>query len=154
MKAFAALSLSMLFLLNPLLAYADLSTQANRQLETLAFTSNRLNVNTATPPAAASCKTVSVNAQGVAGADVTVDATATGVSVLAASTTRCGALVKNNGSNQIRCGPTSHTLTATVFGMVVEAGQTLILGTEAQEAWKCIRTGAASSTANIAEMTP
>jgi hypothetical protein len=150
----SALVLSIVFLCNPLLVYADISTLANRQLETLAFTSGRLNVSSVSPPAAASCKTVTVNAQGTAGADITIDNTATGITVLAASTTRCGALVKNVGSNQIRCGPTSHTLTATVYGVVVEAGQTLTFGLEAQEAWKCIRTGGSNSTVNIAEMTP
>src|SRR5262245_24473478 len=108
------------------------------------------------PPGVQSCLTVTMNSQGSSGADITIDNTAGGVSVMLASTTRCAALIRNSGSNQMRCGPTSQTLTATAYGIVVDAGQALTLGPygEVSQAWKCIRTGGSSTTANIAESTP
>jgi hypothetical protein len=104
-------------------------------------------------PQDSSCKTVTVNAQGVANAGVTVDATAGGVTVLAASSTRCSALLSNlQGGGDALCAPTTVTVTTTV-GFRLPAGQSLSLGLEAQQAWKCIRQGATSATLYVVEAT-
>lgn len=100
------------------------------------------------------CRSTQTNVQGSSGADITVDATSTGVLVMAASTSRCQALIRNSGSAQMRCGPVSKTLTASAYGMVLDAGQSLVLGQESAEAWKCIRTGSSSTTANVTEALP
>jgi hypothetical protein len=105
--------------------------------------------------AAPMCYSTKVNLQGSSGADVTVDATAGGVLVMSANSSRCAALIKNAGANQIRCGPTTQTVTASAYGVVLDAGQVLSLTTEsASQAWNCIRTGGSSSSANIVEALP
>lgn len=104
-------------------------------------------------PSTSPCKTIAVNSQGVANADITVDATAGGVSVLAASATRCGAVVVNVGTADMRCGPTSMTVSATA-GFLIQAGGKLALDLEGQQAMKCIRTTGTSTTASVAEATP
>ena len=108
------------------------------------------NLSVVSPPSAAACKTVTVNAQGTGSADVTVDATATGVSVMAALATRCGALILNSGAADMRCAPSTVTVTSTV-GFFVPAGQALRLSEEGQQAWRCIRTTGTSTSASIAE---
>lgn len=105
-----------------------------------------------TPPNVSPCKTVTTNAQGAAGADITVDSTAGGVSVMAASTTRCGALIKNAGTAAMRCAATTLTVSSTV-GELIDAGETLVLGLEGQQAWKCIRTTGTSTSASVSEAT-
>lgn len=100
--------------------------------------------------AAPLCDVSKVNLQGASNADVTVDATAGGVAVLAADTTRCAALIKNSGAAAMRCGPTTITVSATV-GFPVGAGETLVLGDEGKQAWKCIRTTGSSTTASVIE---
>lgn len=110
-------------------------------------------VTTASSPATASCKTVAVNSQGASNADITVDATAGGVAVLAASTTRCSAVIANVSANDMRCAPTTVTVTSTA-GFLVQAGAKLSLGLEGQQAFKCIRTGGSSATASVMESTP
>lgn len=99
------------------------------------------------------CKTVGVNVQGTANADVSVDNTAGGVAVLAASTTRCGAVIKNSGTGDMRCAPTTITVSSTV-GFLIIAGDKQTLGLEAQQAWKCIRTGSTTTTASVLEAIP
>lgn len=100
------------------------------------------------------CKTTTVNAQGVANAGVVVDATAGGVTVLAASTTRCGALLYNlQGGGDALCAPTAITVTTTV-GFYLAAGQSLAMQHEAQGAWKCIRQAGTNATLYVAESTP
>lgn len=102
------------------------------------------------PPESAACKTTVPNDQGTAGADIPVDATAGGVAVLAASTTRCEAIITNAGTADMRCAPTTLTVTSTA-GYLVQAGASLRLGLEGQEAYKCIRTGASSTSASVIE---
>ena len=118
-------------------------------------TTNALDVNVtqggSPTPSTAACKTVTVNAQGTGSADITVGAAA--VTVMAASTTRCGAAIKNTSANEMRCTPSGVTPTSTV-GFAVAGGETLNLGLESQQAWSCIRTGASSATASVGEATP
>ena len=105
-------------------------------------------------PSDAACKTTTVNAQGVGNAGVVVDATAGGITVLAASTTRCQAILHNlQGGGDALCAPTTITVTTTV-GFYIPAGQSLSLGDEAQQAWKCIRQAGTSATFYVAEATP
>lgn len=126
---------------------------ANPTTTVVDATTNALDVNAVTTsPGGAPCKTVTINAQGVAGADVTVDATVGGVTVMAASTTRCSALLHNTGTAGMRCSPSTQTPTTTV-GKLIDAGGVLKLGLESQQPWKCIRTTASSTTANVAEAT-
>lgn len=96
------------------------------------------------------CDETLVNNKGSANADITVDATAGGVRVMDASTTRCCAIVQNSGEADMRCAPTSITVSATK-GVLVPSGQSLVLGIEGREAWNCIRTGDSSTAANVAE---
>ena len=104
-------------------------------------------------PVSSSCKKVAVNLQGSANADVTVDNTATGVLVMAASTSRCGAIIRNSGAAAMRCAPPTITVTATV-GTEVLAADVLTLGLEAQEAWRCIRSTGTNAAANVTEAIP
>lgn len=96
------------------------------------------------------CTITKVNLQGASSADITVDATAGGVTVLAADSNRCEALIQNSGAAAMRCAPTTITVTSTV-GFYVPAAGTLALGVEGQQAWKCIRTTGSSTTASVAE---
>ena len=108
---------------------------------------------TATHPQTAACKTVTVNSQGVANAPVTVDATAGGVAVLAVSTTRCSATIYNESGGDIRCAPTTVTVTASVGALVpVETG--VKLGMDSQQAWNCIRVAGDSAVVSVLESTP
>jgi hypothetical protein len=143
----------LLCLLVPFLVQADISTQANRNLESLTLTAGALHVAATATPADAACKTVVVNAQGTANSGIAVDSTAGGVPVLAASTTRCGALLYNlQGGGDVLCGPTTITVTTTV-GFYLAAGQSLALGNEGQQAWRCIRQGSTNGTVYVAEST-
>lgn len=104
-------------------------------------------------PSAAACKTVTQNSQGAGNADITVDATVGGVAVLAASTTRCAAILSNVGSADARCASGATTPTSTA-GYLIKAGKDLVLGPEGQQAWKCIRTTATSTTFAVVEASP
>lgn len=108
------------------------------------------------------CQKSGVNLQGASNADITIDNTAGGITVMAAnyqSTTqplsgRCGASIKNEtGGGAIRCGPVTMTVTTTA-GFFLAAGDVLNLGPEGQEAWKCIRTTASSGTVSVIEAIP
>ena len=102
-------------------------------------------------PVDAPCKTIVVNAKGTGNATVTVDATVGGVTVLDALTTRCSAIIQNEGgAGDMRCGSGTLAPTTTV-GVLVQAGQSLALGLEAQQVIKCIRTGATSATVSTVE---
>lgn len=96
------------------------------------------------------CPAAKFNLQGTANADITIDATATGIAVLAADATRCKATIRNSGTADMRCADTSITVSATA-GKLVKAGEELILDLESRLAWKCIRTGASSTTADVTE---
>lgn len=133
-------------------ASAEVSTQANANLEKLTIVGGALQTNGAGSPAASACKTVNVTPVN-SGTDVTVDATAGGVTVMNASTTRCGAVITNTSANAMRCAPTTLTVTATL-GYLIGANGSLNLGAEGQQSWKCIRTGASSAAAATAEAAP
>lgn len=96
------------------------------------------------------CDTVDINAQGTSDADITVDSTSGGVTVMAASVTRCGALIINSGAAAMRCGPTSMTISSTKGAYIAEGG-VLVLGVEGRQAWRCIRTSGTSTSANVVE---
>jgi hypothetical protein len=53
----------------------------------------------------------------------------------------------------MRCGPTAQTVTASVYGIVILAGESYNAATSMQQAWKCIRTTGTSTAANIVEET-
>lgn len=105
-------------------------------------------------PMSAPCQNISINLQGSGNADITVDSTSGGVTVLAANNHRCGVLITNSSANDMRCAPTNITVTTTV-GYYVKGNTTLELGPgEAKDAWKCIRTGVSSATASVLESVP
>ena len=101
-------------------------------------------------PADSPCKTWLANENGTANATITVDATVGGVTILDALTSRCGALIQNESGGDIRCASGALAPTATV-GALIQAGQSLSLGLEAQQIVKCIRTGATSGTVSTVE---
>lgn len=159
-------SLTLLLVLVPGLTWgqASLHTEgkgskpnANPTTTVIDADTNALDVNVtqggAATPTTASCKTVTVNSQGLAGADVAVDNTAGGVTILAASTTRCGVTVYNSGTAAMRCSPSGQIPTTTV-GQLINVGDTYVLGFEGQQAWKCIRTTGVSTAASVSEASP
>lgn len=102
------------------------------------------------------CQTVRINSSGTAGADITVDGTAGGVTVMPRLQARCGAIIFNSGSAPMRCAPSTGPWALTVSGTVgtlINNGSALVLGNEGQDLWKCIRT-AGSTTANVTEAVP
>ena len=102
-------------------------------------------------PTDAPCKTWLANENGTANATITVDATAGGITILDALTSRCGALIQNEaGAGDIRCASGTLAPTTTV-GVLIQAGQSLSLSLEAQQIVKCIRTGATSGTVSTVE---
>lgn len=102
-------------------------------------------------PVDAPCRTVVVNAKGIANATISVDATVGGITVLDALTTRCGALIQNEaGGGDMRCA-FGTTVPTTTVGVLVQAGQSLSLDLEAQQVAKCIRTGATNATVSTVE---
>ena len=100
----------------------------------------------------AACKTLTINAQGVAGAAITVDATAGGITVMAASTTRCGGFVRLESGGDMRCATGALAPTTTV-GFLVAIGEKVSFGPEGQQIMKCIRTGATSAVVSVVEET-
>lgn len=101
------------------------------------------------------CSKTRINTSGTAGADITVDGTAGGVTVMPALDSRCGAIIQNNGTGTqaMRCGPSTVTVSSTV-GWYIEAGKSLILGNEGQQVWKCIKTTGDNAAANVIEAIP
>lgn len=86
--------------------------------------------------------------------DIAIDATVGGVTVLGANSKRCQALLQNTGTADMRCAPTTVTVSATV-GFLVKAGATWGLGLEGRQAYKCIRTTGTSTAVSVAEaLTP
>ncbi len=83
-----------------------------------------------------SCTKTVVNAKGTAGAYVVVDGTAGGVTVKDADATGCDGYIKNVGNNDMNCGPSTMTVSATA-GVLVEPGLAHPFGPEGREAWKC-----------------
>jgi len=111
-------------------------------------------------PLHAACKTAVVNAQGTAGADITVNNTQFGVVVMTALKTRCGAIIRNvdrDSGDDIRCAPSSMEVTATqgktIFGGLTPPDE-LVLGKEGQQQWNCIRTTSDSVLVQVQEARP
>lgn len=105
------------------------------------------------------CSQIKVNAQGTAGASITVDATATGILVAAKNEARCGLLIKSDSVNPMRCGPSTGpyaiVVSATVgFLWPLAAEDALWLGWGAQEAWRCFRTTGTSNAVSVIELLP
>jgi hypothetical protein len=82
--------------------------------------------------------------------DVAVTGAIGGVTVLGANNRRCSALIKNNGTADMRCAPVTLTVSA-VVGFPIKPGETLALSLEGRESWRCIRTTAITTAASIAE---
>lgn len=101
------------------------------------------------------CRATRINDRGSSGADVAVDNTSGGVTVMAALDARCGAIIVNTGTGTaaMRCAQSTLTVTSTV-GFLLNPGDALVLGNESQQAWKCIRTTGSSTTANVIEAIP
>lgn len=101
------------------------------------------------------CSKTRVNQSGTAGADITVDGTAGGVTVMPVLDSRCGAIIKNNGTGTqaMRCGPSTMTVTSSV-GFLLNAGDSLTLGNEGQQLWKCIKSTGDNTAANVIEAIP
>ena len=102
-------------------------------------------------PHKVACTNIATNSQGSAGVPVVVDATAGGITVLAASSTRCGGVILNESSGaDMRCrwdaNPTS------TVGFLVPVGTSVRFGFEGQQALKCIRTGGTSATVSTWEV--
>jgi hypothetical protein len=101
------------------------------------------------------CQTTGINLQGTGGAGnaITIDNTAGGVSIMLANSGRCGGTIQNTGAAAMNCDPITQTVSATI-GFTLAAGASYNFGPEGQQAWKCIRTTASSTTANVAEALP
>jgi hypothetical protein len=82
--------------------------------------------------------------------DIAITGAIGGVTVLGANNSRCQALIKNNGAADMRCAPVSLTVSA-VVGFPIRPGETLTLGLEGRESWRCIRTTTTSTAVSIAE---
>lgn len=104
-----------------------------------------------------SCTNVRINAKGSSGAAITVDATAGGVTVADANTSRCALTLVNETANAMRCapdtGPYPLTVTATV-GAYMPPTAYPVFGQAAQQRWKCIRTGGSSAIITVIEELP
>lgn len=101
-------------------------------------------------PACVPNRTV-VNQQGAL-ADITVGATA--VQVLDNNSSVCQRLLRNNGAQPIRCLPVPQGAPTATLGLLLNAGDQLLMGTEGRESWRCIRTTGTSSTATTIEGIP
>jgi hypothetical protein len=93
-----------------------------------------------------------VNVLGTNGGDIPVGVTAQGV--LATSTVRCQVMLKNNGPAPMRCRPAAQGAPTATSGLLFNAGDQLIMTTAGREAWNCIRTTGASTTATTIEELP
>lgn len=85
-------------------------------------------------------------------ADITVSTTA--VQVFAPNVARCQILLKNNGSNPMRCAPVDQGKPTSSLGLLMNAGDQLIMTTAGREAWACIRSSSSDTTATTIEELP
>jgi hypothetical protein len=92
-----------------------------------------------------------INTQGAMG-DVAIGATAT--QVLDANQAVCQRLLRNNGTAAMRCLPTPQGAPTATNGLLLNAGEQILLGTEGRQAWQCIRTTSTSTTATTIEGIP
>lgn len=104
------------------------------------------------PAYAQTCHKAVLNRQGSSGADITVSTSA--VTVLAANTERCRAIIFNNAAaaNTMRCH-TTLTPTNTV-GYLIPGGASLEIFLGAKQQWQCIRAAAADATVSTLEEVP
>jgi hypothetical protein len=103
------------------------------------------------------CTQSRVNGAGTAGATITIDATVGGVLIAEANTSRCSLWINNETVNPIRCAPSTGkypVVVSATAGFLWPSTNTPILGWQAGEAWKCIRTGATSSAVSTIEGLP
>lgn len=105
------------------------------------------------------CTAQRINHKGTAGAAITVDATAGGIVVAEANTSRCHLWIVNETANAMRCAPSTGkyplVVSATVgFLMPANTAPFPVPGENAQDEWKCIRTGGSSATINVLENMP
>lgn len=87
-----------------------------------------------------------------AGADVVVGAVA--VQAVPQSTSRCQVMLRNNGTAPMRCLPSAQGTPTATSGLLMNAGDQLIMTTAGREAWACIRTTGSSTTATTIEEVP
>lgn len=103
------------------------------------------------------CQNTRINHKGSSGAAITVDATAGGVLIAEANTSRCALTIVNETANPMRCAPSTGsyalTVTSSVGGYIPPTAFP-VFGIAAQEAWKCIRTGGSSATITVFEELP
>jgi hypothetical protein len=82
--------------------------------------------------------------------DIVIDDRAGGVPVLGANPSRCQATIINNGAAEMRCAPTTLTVSAFV-GVPIKAGQSFAMGIEGRQAWRCVRTTSTTTAVSIVE---
>jgi hypothetical protein len=92
-----------------------------------------------------------INSQGGL-ADITVAATAT--QVLDNNASVCQRLLRNNGTAAMRCLAVPQGAPTATLGLLLNAGDQLLMGTEGRESWRCIRTTGSSTTATTIEGIP
>lgn len=98
------------------------------------------------------CVRALVNDRGTAGADVSVSTTA--VVVARQNTSRCSLVISNTTANAMRCRPTPSGDPTTTAGVLLGANESLSMGTEGQQEWKCIRSEGSDAAANVIEGLP
>src|SRR6266851_5554650 len=76
-----------------------------------------------------------VNSQGAL-ADITVGATA--VLVLDNNSAVCQRLLRNNGTQPMRCMSVPQGTPTATLGLLLNAGDQILMGTEGRESWRCI----------------
>jgi hypothetical protein len=87
-----------------------------------------------------------------AGTDIAVGATA--VNTLDVDSGACQRLLRNNGTAPMRCISKNQGVPSATVGLLLNAGDQILMGTEGREAWWCIRTTATSTTATTIEGVP
>jgi hypothetical protein len=92
-----------------------------------------------------------VNSQGAL-ADISVGATA--IQVLDNNGSVCQRLLRNNGTAAMRCLAVPQGAPTATLGLLLNAGDQLLMGTEGRESWRCIRTTSTSTTATTIEGIP
>lgn len=105
------------------------------------------------------CPSHRINHKGSSGAAVTVDATAGGIVVAEANTSRCHLWIINETANAMRCAPSTGKYALTVSATVgllwpANTAPFPVPGLQAQDEWKCIRTGGSSATVGVVEALP
>jgi hypothetical protein len=87
-----------------------------------------------------------------AGTDIAIGATA--ANTLDVDSSACQRLLRNNGTAPMRCIPKPQGTPTATIGLLLNAGDQILMGTEGREAWWCIRTTGTSTTATTIEGLP